>query len=138
MTYPPAACLGSGDGQSETRLAGCLVEAGTPPELCLLDISPPLLTSAYHHAVSHLASLPQVHIWALQGNFHHLPLYAALHRPAAQPRRLITLLGERWRIWITSYALCNRVLRTVTAATCCFGSGRGSCLLCGPGADSAA
>ena len=87
--------LGAGDGQAETQLAGCLVEAGTSSlELCLLDISPPLLTAAYHHAVSHLASLPQVHIWAIQGNFHHLPLYAALHRPAAQPRRLITMLGE--------------------------------------------
>ena len=87
--------LGCGEGRAETRLAGCLVEAGTASlELCLLDISPPLLTAAYHHAVSHLASLPQVHVWALQGNFHHLPLYAALHRPAAQPRRLITMLGE--------------------------------------------
>ena len=87
--------LGSGNGQAETQLAGCLVEAGTVRlELCLLDISPPLLAAAYHHAVSHLASLPQVHIWALQGNFHHLPLYAALHRPAAQPRRLIAMLGE--------------------------------------------
>ena len=86
--------LGCGDGRAETRLAGGLVEAGTASlELCLLDISPPLLTAAYHHAVSHLASLPQVHVWALQGNFHHLPLYAALHRPAAQPRRLITMLG---------------------------------------------
>ena len=87
--------LGCGDGQAETQLAGSLVEAGTARlELCLLDISPSLLTAAYHHAASHLASLPQVHVWALQGNFHHLPLYAALHRPAAQPRRLITMLGE--------------------------------------------
>ena len=87
--------LGCGDGHAETQLAGCLVEAGSPSlEFCLLDISPPLLTAAYHHAVSHLASLPQVHVWALQGNFHHLSLYAALHRPAAQPRRLITMLGE--------------------------------------------
>ena len=87
--------LGCGDGHAETQLAGCLVDVGTPGlEVCLLDISPPLLTAAYHHAVSHLASLPQVHVWAIQGNFHHLPLYAALHRPAAQPRRLIAMLGE--------------------------------------------
>jgi len=64
-------------------------------ELCLLDISQPLLTSAYHHAVDRLARQPQVHVWALQGDFHHLPLYTALHRPAARrPRRLFTLLGE--------------------------------------------
>ena len=87
--------LGAGDGRAETELAGNLVEAGTSNlELCLLDINPALLTSAYHYAGSRLASLPQVHIWAIQGNFHHLPLYAALHRPSAQPRRLITLLGE--------------------------------------------
>ncbi len=87
--------LGAGDGRAETQLASCLVEAGTPSlELCLLDINPSLLTAAYHDAVSHLASLPQAHVWAIQGNFHHLPLYAALHRPAAQPRRLITMLGE--------------------------------------------
>ena len=87
--------LGCGDGQAETRLAGDLVEAGTPSlELCLLDISQPLLTAAYHHAVSHLAPLPQVHVWAIQGNFHHLSRYTALHQPAAQPRRLITMLGD--------------------------------------------
>ena len=87
--------LGSGDGRVETQLAGGLVAAGiTGLELCLLDISPALLTSAYHYAVSRLASLRQLHIWAIQGNFHHLPLYAALHRPSAQPRRLITMLGE--------------------------------------------
>ena len=34
-------------------------------ELCLLDISPHLLTVAYHHAVSNLAPLPQVHVWAI-------------------------------------------------------------------------
>ena len=29
--------------------------------------------SAYHYAVSRLSSLPEVNVWALQGNFHHLP-----------------------------------------------------------------
>ena len=87
--------LGAGDGHSETRLAGHLVEAGTSRiELCLLDINQPLLTSAYHHAVERLARQPQVHVWALQGNFHQLPLYSVFHRPAARrPRRLFTLLG---------------------------------------------
>jgi len=33
-------------------------------------------------------------VWALQGNFHHLPLYTVLHRPAARRAcRLFTLLG---------------------------------------------
>ena len=88
--------------------------------------------------MSHLASLPQVHIWALQGNFHHLPLYAALHRPAAQPRRLITLLGE-------TLAHLDHELRFVQQSLA--DRHRGDLLLliwpwlrllCGPGADSAA
>lgn len=88
--------LGAGDGHSETQLVGHLMESGASRvELCLLDISQPLLTTAYRYAVDRLARQPQVHVWALQGNFHHLPLYSALHRPAARrPRRLFTLLGE--------------------------------------------
>ena len=87
--------LGAGDAGDETQLAACLIEVGVPRlEMCLLDISPVLLPAAYHYAVSRLSSLPQVNVWALQGNFHHLPLYAALHRPTASPRRLITILGE--------------------------------------------
>jgi len=87
--------LGSGDGISETQLVGHLLESGASGvELCLLDISQPLLTSAYHYAVDRLAGQPQVQVWALQGNFHHLPLYAGLRRPAARrPRQLFTLLG---------------------------------------------
>ncbi len=87
--------LGAGDGMSETQLVGHLMESGASSvELCLLDISHPLLTSAYRHAVDRLARQPQVHVWALQGNFHHLPLYAALHRPtASRQRRLLTMLG---------------------------------------------
>ena len=87
--------LGAGDGHSETQLVGHLLEAGVSRvELCLLDINQPLLTSAYHHAVDRLVRQPQVHVWALQGNFHHLPLYPVLQRPAARrSRRLFTLLG---------------------------------------------
>ena len=87
--------LGAGDGISETELVGHLLEFGASGvELCLLDISHPLLTSAYRYAVDRLARQPQVHVWALQGNFHHLPLYAALHRPtASRQHRLITMLG---------------------------------------------
>jgi len=88
--------LGAGDGVSETQLVRHLMESGAfHVELCLLDISQPLLTSAYRHAVDRLVRQPQVHVWALQGNFHHLPLYTVLRRPAARrPRRLFTLLGE--------------------------------------------
>jgi uncharacterized SAM-dependent methyltransferase len=88
--------LGAGDGHSETQLVGHLLACGVSRmELCLLDISHPLLTFAYRHAVDHLTRQPQVHVWALHGNFHQLPLYSALHRSATRrPRRLVTLLGE--------------------------------------------
>ena len=87
--------LGGGDAHTETRLVGDLLEAGASGvELCLLDISQPLLASAYRHAVDQLARQPRSRVWALQGNFPHLPLYTVLHRPAAQrARRLFTLLG---------------------------------------------
>ena len=87
--------LGSGDGVSETQLVDHLLSAGAPQvELCLLDISQPLLASAYRHGVDRLARQPRAQVWALQGNFHHLPPYPVLHRPAARrPRQLFTLLG---------------------------------------------
>ncbi|HNN97912.1 MAG TPA: helix-turn-helix transcriptional regulator [Pseudomonadota bacterium] len=90
--------LGAGDGVSETRLAGHLLEAGAPHlELCLVDISHPLLACAYHHAVELLGSQHAVHVWGLQGNFHHLPLYPVLQRETASSHgRLFTLLGGTW------------------------------------------
>mgnify|MGYP000075322372 CR=1 FL=1 len=88
--------LGSGDGIQETQLVAHLLEASAPSiELCLLDISQPLLSCAYRHAADRLASAPQVKVWALQCNFHHLPLYTELHRSPTRRRspRLFTMLG---------------------------------------------
>jgi len=88
--------LGTGDGLQESHLVAHLMEASAPSvELCLLDISHPLLSCAYRHAVNRLATVPNVKVWALQGNFHHLPLYTELHRPLTRrpTRRLITMLG---------------------------------------------
>ncbi|HNN98174.1 MAG TPA: helix-turn-helix transcriptional regulator, partial [Pseudomonadota bacterium] len=87
--------LGAGDGVSETRLAGHLLEAGVRPlELCLLDSSQPLLACAYRQAVDVLGTESSVHVWGLVGNFHHLPLYPVLQRePAQSHRRLFTMLG---------------------------------------------
>jgi len=88
--------LGAGDGLQESRLVAHLMEASAPSvELCLLDISQPLLSCAYRQAVDRLATVPDVKVWALQGNFHHLPLYAELYRPLNRrpTRRLITMLG---------------------------------------------
>jgi transcriptional regulator with XRE-family HTH domain len=88
--------LGCGDGVSETHLTGYLVEAqARSVELCLLDISQPLLSYAYQHAAEALASLPNVDVWAIQGNFHHLPLYAEFFAatPQKRRRRLFCMLG---------------------------------------------
>lgn len=44
--------LGCGDGHSETLLVEHLLEVSAQPwELCLLDLSSPLLTCAHRHAV---------------------------------------------------------------------------------------
>ncbi len=88
--------LGAGDGIQETHLVAHLVEASAPSvELCLLDISQPLLSCAYRHAAERLATAPHVKVWAIQGNFHHLPLYPELYRSPTRRRshRLFTLLG---------------------------------------------
>ena len=88
--------LGSGDGIQETQLVAHLLEASAPSvELCLLDISQPLLSCAYQHAADRLASAAQAKVWALQGNFHHLPLYTELYRSPTRRRshRLFTMLG---------------------------------------------
>ena len=89
--------LGAGDGHQESHLVAHLIEARVPSvELCLLDISQPLLSCAYRHAVDRLAGSPHVKVWALQGNFHDLPLYTELHQSLTRrrSRRLITMLGS--------------------------------------------
>jgi len=89
--------LGSGDGLQESHLVAHLMEASAPSiELCLLDISQPLLSCAYRQAVDRLATVPHVKVWALQGNFHYLPLYTELYRALnrRRSRRLITMLGS--------------------------------------------
>ena len=67
--------LGAGDGQLEVRLVQHLT--GRPPvqriELDLLDISQPLLSAAYKHAVEVLGA--NATVTAMQCNFHNLPTY---------------------------------------------------------------
>jgi len=89
--------LGAGDGLKESHLVAHLMEASAPSvELCLLDISQPLLSCAYRHAADRLVTVPHVKVWAIQGNFHHLPLYTELHQSLnrRRSRRLITMLGS--------------------------------------------
>ena len=89
--------LGPGSARNEVRLAEQLLsQAGHGDvRLYLLDISQPLLSVAYRHAAETLADRGGV-VFAIQGNFHHLPRYGQLlYSPQrAHRRRLITMLGH--------------------------------------------
>jgi transcriptional regulator with XRE-family HTH domain len=89
--------LGAGDATLEVRLVQHLIEEAHAPsiELCLLDISQPLLSCAYKHAADTLTGIPNVHVWGMQCNFHHMPLYTQLYYTPArlQRRRVFCMLG---------------------------------------------
>ena len=84
--------LGAGDGTTEVQFVQHLVAGCARPdvELCLMDISQPLLTAAYKHAADTLSDYAGVHLWCLQGNFHHLPTYPQLqYKPSTSRRRRV-------------------------------------------------
>lgn len=87
--------LGVGDGKSESRLAAPLSErmGASLLRFYLLDISHPLLVSAYKHAV---ASVPaQVAVFPVHGNFLDLRRILALQLQPGQERcRLWTMFGN--------------------------------------------
>ena len=91
--------LGAGDGKLEVRLTQHLSDRSELPQplrLLLLDISHPLLGSAYRHAVDMLEPRGVV-IRTLHADFHHLPRYPQLHYdPPGAPRRrrVFLLLGN--------------------------------------------
>jgi transcriptional regulator with XRE-family HTH domain len=88
--------LGAGDGQLEVRLAQALSAARPqrPLDLCLVDVSQPLLTHALRQAAEAFAAQPEVRVWGLQANFHHLPLHTELYAPPSRTyRRLFVMLG---------------------------------------------
>ncbi len=89
--------LGPGNGRNEVRLVkNLLTQAGHADlRLYLLDISQPLLSVAYRHAAEVLADHGGA-VFAIQGNFHHLPRYGQLlYSPRrAHRRRIITMLGH--------------------------------------------
>lgn len=96
--------LGPGDGKQEVRLLQHLLEdpesrqakTRTDISLYLLDISQPLLSEAYRYASETLGGRSGVTVWAVQGNFHHLPRYTQLHYAPqrANRRRLIAMFGN--------------------------------------------
>ena len=90
--------LGSGDASLEVRLVQHLVEEARAPsvELCLQDVSQPLLACGQKHAADTLAGMPQVHFWGMQCHFHDLPLYSRLvygTEKRQTRRRVFCLLG---------------------------------------------
>ena len=126
-------------GRWTTQLARRQIEADIPSlELCLLDINAAAVPSAYHCTPREPpVVVPQVNVWARFGNFHpSAPLRRYVDPRLA--RRLITILGEPWRIWITSRGLCSRVSSTATATICCCWIYRWLRPLRRPGADPAA
>ena len=90
--------LGSGDANMEVRLAQHLAEEQTTPKLrlCLFDVSQPLLSAGFKYAIDTVGDNPGISVWAVQGNFHHLPLYTQLHYSPqrAQCRRIYCMLGN--------------------------------------------
>lgn len=93
--------LGPGDGKQEVQLVQHLLDQAEQMKqrptlrLYLLDISQPLLSTAYQHAVGTVQGR-DVSVYAIQGDFNHLPQYTLLHplQERAHRRRLVTLLGS--------------------------------------------
>ena len=88
--------LGAGDGVLEVRLARHLLDEQAPAiDLCLLDLSQPLLNCALGHAAEVLADVGNARVWGVQCDFHQLPLYPELFQSPTGPRhpRLYCLLG---------------------------------------------
>jgi len=94
--------LGSGDGKHEVRLVQHLLAhsdhrhgMALDTRLFLLDISQPLLSSAYQHAAETLGKRG-IYICAVQGNFHHWPQYTQFHYSAERShrRRIAVMLGN--------------------------------------------
>ncbi len=89
--------LGAGEAHLEVRLVQHLAQAqpATDVRFCLFDISQPLLSAGFKYATDALNELRGVNVWAMQGNFHHLPLYTQLHYAptSARRRRVYCILG---------------------------------------------
>ena len=111
--------LGPGSARNEVRLVEQLLAQGGHGDvrLYLLDISQPLLSVAYRHAAETLADRGGV-VFAIQGNFHHLPRYGQLlYSPQrAHRRRLVTMLGH-------TFSNLENELRFVRNSLVGFGAG---------------
>ena len=90
--------LGPGDGKTEVRLVEHILEEGERPSVrfYLFDVSQPLLSRAFKHAVDTFSDQPKIFVCGIQGNFHHLPRYMQLHYTPARShrRRVYVLVGN--------------------------------------------
>ena len=90
--------LGPGDGKNELALVQQLIRVWAEPNIrfYLLDISQPLLSRAFKHAVDTFIDHSGIFVCGIQGSFHHLPRYAQLHYAPARShrRRIYTMLGN--------------------------------------------
>lgn len=92
--------IGPGDGHLEVRLLQHLLGRlhGTPEiRFVLFDISQPLLTTAYQHALDTLGTRSPVETVMVQGNFHDLAQYpqvtAVDARSAVRQTRVYLMMG---------------------------------------------
>ena len=111
--------LGPGSARNEVRLVKQLMTQSGHADLrlYLLDISQPLLSVAYRHAAEVLADNGGA-VFAIQGNFHHLPRYGQLlYSPRrAHRRRIITMLGH-------TFSNLENELRFMRNSLCGFATG---------------
>lgn len=87
--------LGVGDGKSETRLTHELAKllGGPALRMYLLEISHPLLVTAYKHAVAGLP--PELPVFPIHGNFLDLSRVLPLQQqPGRERRRVWTMFGN--------------------------------------------
>jgi len=89
--------LGAGDAALEVRLVQHLLEVHRPDlELCLQDLSLPLLACGLQRAAETWPAHPALRVWGLACELHELPRYRAwLDGPEEPPprRRVYCLLG---------------------------------------------
>ena len=82
--------LGTGEGRQDVLLATRLLATSAPSSsLGLVDLSEPLLTTAYVHAVE---SLPHIAVWTLLADLEELSSYADLLSLCGR-QRVTVLLG---------------------------------------------
>jgi transcriptional regulator with XRE-family HTH domain len=117
--------LGPGDGALEVALVQALLRAGARDiDLCLLELSQPLLSVAYQRAAAVFGTVGErgAYAFGVQGSFHALPAYPLWQRPAGERRRRVfVLLG----LTLGSLDDERRLLGDGLAAV----SERGDCLL---------